>query len=105
LHGENPYKALAGHQTDRAIHERYFGSHSTILAYSTEDEAAAKVKARITALYGYPIQTGQTKARPRRYFARFDSGPSTATEVLAETLPLAICRLGLVIAATRSASS
>jgi hypothetical protein len=101
LHGENPYKASAGPQTDRAIHRRYFASDSAVLPYSTDEEAASKVKSRIKALYGYPVQTGQTKTRPRQYFARFESGPSTATEVLADSAALAICRLGLVIALAR----
>jgi hypothetical protein len=33
----------------------------------------------------------------KRFFARYDSDPSTATEVLAETEPLAICRLALIL--------
>jgi hypothetical protein len=101
LHGENPYKASPGLQTDQAIHRRYFASEPALLSYSTDEEAASKLKGRIKLLYGYPVQVGQTKTRPRQYFARFESGPSTATEVLAESLPLAICRLGLVIALSR----
>ena len=101
MHGENPYKASPGPQTDQAIHRRYFASDAKVLPYSTDDETASKLRARIKVLYGYPVEVGQTKTRPRQYFARFESGPSTATEVLAETLPLAICRLGLVIALAR----
>lgn len=70
-------------------------------AYSTDESAADRVKARIKSMYGYPVETGQTKMKPRKFFARFESGPSTSTEVLADTLPLAICRLALVIAAKR----
>ena len=99
--GDNPYKAPAGPETDRAIHQRYFTAEGTIYPYSTNEEAALKVKSRITTVFGHPVQTGQTHTRPRRYFARFDSGPSTATEVLAETLPLSICRLALVVASAR----
>jgi hypothetical protein len=105
LPGDNPYRAHAGRQTDQAVHERFFGSESPILPYSTDEEAALKVRARITEIYGYPVEIGQTRTRPRRFFARFDSGPSTATEALAETRALAICRLGLVIAATRSTTT
>ena len=102
MHGENPYKASAGAQTDRTIHQRFFGNESAVLPYSTEEAAADLVKSRIKAVYGYPVHVGQTKTRPRRFFARFDSGPSTATEALAETLPLAICRLALVVSNTRN---
>ena len=48
-------------------------------------------------MHGYPVSTGETRIRTRRYFARLETGPSTATEVLAETLPLALCRLALVL--------
>lgn len=101
LHGLNPYKAVAGPQTDDAIQNRYFSAGVPAPSYSSDDSAAEKVRARIKAIYGYPVQTGQTKTHPRRYFARFESGPSTSTEVLADTLALAICRLALVIAAKR----
>lgn len=75
------------------------------MAYSTNESAADKVKSRIKAVYGYPVHTGYTKTRPRKYFARFESGPSTSTEALADTLPLAICRLALVITAKRDPAS
>lgn len=99
--GTNPYKAPPGAETDKAIHERFFEPSSPAPAYSTDVSAAEKVRARMKAIYGYPVETGQTRTRPRRYFARFESGPSTSTEVLAETLPLAICRLALVIMSKR----
>jgi hypothetical protein len=105
LHGTNPYKAPPGPETDRAIHERFFGPAVSSFPYSTDESAADKLKSRIKTIYGYPVQTGHTKTRPRKFFARFDSGPSTSTEVLAETLPLAICRLALVIAAKRDPAS
>ena len=105
LDGTNPYKARAGSETDGAVHDRFFGSGFPLLPYSTDEGAAETVRLRIKTTYGYPVQTGHTRTRPRRYFARFDSGPSTSTEVLAETLPLAICRLALVIAAKRDPAS
>lgn len=68
------------------------------MPYSTDAKAADKVRARIKSLYGYSVSTGETRLRaPRRFFARLESGPSTSTEVLADTVPLAICRLALVM--------
>ena len=101
MQGTNPYKAPPGSETDDAVHERFFGPNQPALAYSTDSSAAEKVKLRLKAIYGYPVQTGETKTRPKIYFARLESGPSTSTEALADTLPLAICRLALVIAAKR----
>ena len=95
--GSNPYKASAGQETDELIHQQFFSRESATLPYSTDDSAADKVRARLKAMYKCPVQVGETKTRPRKFFARFDSGPSTSTEVLAETRALAICRLALVI--------
>ena len=99
--GFNPYKASPGPDTDKAIHDHFFGSDVTSLPYSIDRHAAEKVRSRIKSTYGYPVQVGETKTRPRQYFARFESGPSTSTEALADTEALAICRLALVIATKR----
>lgn len=97
----NPYKACSGPEIDAAIHEHFFGGNGGSLPYSSQEAAAEKVRARLKAIYKYPVQVGETKTRPPKFFARFDSGPSTATEVLADTKALAICRLALVIAMKR----
>ena len=99
--GFNPYKADSGPEVDAAIHEHFFAPDGPVLPYSTDDSSAEKVRARIKALYKYPVQVGVTKTRPPKFFARFESGPSTSTEVLAETKALAICRLALVIGMKR----
>jgi hypothetical protein len=97
----NPYKACSGPEIDAAIHEHFFTGNGGVLPYSTDEGAAEKVRARLKAVYKFPVQVGETKTRPPKFFARFDSGPSTATEVLAETKALAICRLALVIGLKR----
>ena len=101
LHGLNPYKAPAGTDTDHSIHNHFFSGIGDLLAYTTDDDAAEKVRARLKTLYKCPVQVGETKTHPRKFFARFDTGPSTSTEVLAETKALAICRLALVIGMRR----
>jgi hypothetical protein len=101
LRNFNPYKAEAGPETDQAVHEQFFRGDGAVLPYSTDDGSAEKVRGRLKALYKYPVLVGETRTHPKKHFARFDSGPSTATEVLAETKALAICRLALVIGAKR----
>lgn len=76
-----------------------------MLAYSTNESAAEKVRTRLKALYKCPVQVGETKTHPKKFFARFDTGPSTSTEVLAETKALAICRLALVIGMRRDGAT
>lgn len=67
------------------------------MEYSTDSKAAEKVRTHLKALFGYAVSVGETRLRTRRYFARLESGASTSTEALAETMPLAICRLALVM--------
>ena len=95
--------ASPGPEMDQAIHDQFFAGNGIVLPYSTEESAAEKVRSRLKAMYKCPVLIGETKTRPKKYFARFDSGPSTATEVLAETQALAICRLALLIGLKREA--
>lgn len=97
LHGINPYNITAGPELDQLIHSHCFESKGEVEAYSTDNKAAERVRAKVKSQYGYSVSTGETRLRSRRFFARLESGPSTATEVLAETVPLAICRLALVM--------
>ena len=101
--GINPYTISPGSELDDLIHERLFGGNSSqeTLAYSTEVNLADKVKARMKSLYGHKVVTGETRSRQKRYFARLDDDPSTSTEVLADTYPLAICRLALLLSERR----
>jgi hypothetical protein len=93
----NPYGIAAGPELDELVHRHCFGSEGEVLPYSTDAKAAEKVRVRVKSLFGYAVSTGETRLRTRRFFARLESGPSTATEVLAESSPLAICRLALVV--------
>ena len=98
----NPYKASPGVEFDNWLHQHFFADTSQEpLPYSTDDRAAEKLRARIKSLYGYKVQTGTTSVRTGKFFARLETGASTSTETLAETLPLAIARLALVVALRR----
>ena len=105
MRGFNPYMASPGPEVDRAIHEQFFSGNGNLLPYSTDVSSAEKVRSRLKAMYKCPVLIGETKTRPKKFFARFDSGPSTATEVLAETQPLAICRLALLIGLKRASGA
>jgi hypothetical protein len=96
----NPYSFPAGPELDDLIHRGLFGANrenGRTPSYSTNPSESSRVRTRLKANYGHPIVVGQTRMATKRFFARYDSDPSTATEVLAETEPLAICRLALIL--------
>jgi hypothetical protein len=98
----NPYKADPSVELDNWLHDYFFKDGSSRpLAYSTDQAAAEKLRARLKSVYGHKVLTGTTRVRNAQFFARLESGPSTSTETLAETYPLAICRLALVVALRR----
>lgn len=90
------YRIEAGPELDRLVHEKVFRaepSHSIPL-YSTDEELAKRVYHEIRKRFDSSVVIGKTRgSNAKRYFARYGSDPSTSTEVLAETLPLAICRM------------
>jgi hypothetical protein len=93
----NPYEAQAGRELDQLIQLRFMReTGAETPAYSTDERAARRVLARLKAETGRAVVTGQTSLRKQRWFARYETDPSDGTEVLAETLALAICRLALV---------
>ena len=96
----DPYQAQPGEALDHAIHTQVLGMSDTgsCPPYSTDDSKCNKVKRALKSDFGVPIKTGKTQIRTKPYFARYGSDPSTSTEVVAETLPLAICRVALLIA-------
>ena len=96
----NPYTFPAGAELDEIIHRRIFGKKSIeggLPKYSLDPEESARLRARLKSMYGHPIVFGRTRIPGRTYFARYDSDPSTATEVVAATEPLATCRLALLL--------
>jgi hypothetical protein len=96
----NPYIFPAGPELDLIIHRKLFGQESQdqrVPPYSTNTAESSKVRSRLKSNFGHPVVVGQTRMSGRRFFARYDSDPSTATEVLAESEPLALCRLALIL--------
>ena len=96
----NPYTFPAGPELDAIIHRKLFGQNAeneSAPPYSTNSSESSKVRSKLKSNYGHPIVIGQTRMSNKRFFARYDSDPSTATEVLAESEALAICRLALIL--------
>jgi hypothetical protein len=97
----NPYTLPPGQELDEMVHRRLFPKASdSPPAYSIDPAQSAKVRSKLKSLYGHPIITGQTRmGGPKKFFARYEPDPSTATEVLAESEPLALCRLAVLLLA------
>jgi len=93
----NPYDVQAGPELDRWIHLHVMDQCSgDCPLYSTDDKAARQVLAALKSTSGRTVVVGRTALRQKRWFARYETDESDGTEVLASTLPLAICRLALL---------
>ncbi|MHB8522819.1 MAG: hypothetical protein ACYDH9_18945 [Limisphaerales bacterium] len=94
----DPYRIPAGPELDALVHQWLCGSAGSIPspAYSTEDNLARKVELRLRQVATADVVTGKARMRVRRWFARYETDPSTGTEVLADTYALAVCRLALL---------
>ncbi len=101
----NPYQIAAGRELDQLIHVHFMEQTAQdVPPYSSEDKFARQVLSKLKASSGKTIVVGRTALRKKRWFARYESDASDGTEVLAETLPLAICRLALLRAVTTGLS-
>ena len=69
--------------------------------YSTDLREAKKVVAYMKAAWRVTMVSGRTSVPGRPWFARIVTIGDHGTEVLAETWPLAICRLALIYAARK----
>jgi hypothetical protein len=95
----NPYTLPAGFELDALIHYHVMGEATRFEhcpRYSTEIRAAKKVRARMRWFYRTVVTSGRTNISERPWFARVVAESDRGTEVIAESLPLAICRLALV---------
>jgi hypothetical protein len=92
----NPYKALAGTELDIQLAQKFF-KDEPVEPYSTEARQADRLRKAIEEKFGEKVVFGVTRTRLRLHFARLDENPSTSIEALAETYPLAVARLALVL--------
>lgn len=98
----NPYEAPAGRDLDARVHVRFMREDTDPAScprYSTNMRDAREVLRRLRASYSRPVICGRTTLADRSWFVRAMTDSQRGTEVLAETLPLAICRLAVIRAA------
>jgi CxxC motif-containing protein (DUF1111 family) len=101
----NPYQIAAGGELDKLVHQEVMGETGTTCpAYSADEKASRRVLAKLKATSTGTFVVGQTSLRKKTWFARYETDASDGTEVLAETLPLAICRLALLRIIHKSAN-
>lgn len=82
------------------VHRRLFArsEEGEIPPYSMDPAHSSKIRSKLKSMYGHPIVTGKTRmGEGKRFFARYEPDPSTATEVLADSEPLALCRLAVLL--------
>jgi hypothetical protein len=93
-----PYQMQAGPGLDLLVHVEIIGNDPGIdcPAYSTVRSQADKVVTTLSSAHGISVRYGQTHLKGRAWYARYGDDPSTSTEVLAETMPLAVCRLAVL---------
>lgn len=97
MHEINPYRIQAGPELDRLVHIHVMRQpNPEIPPYSTDEKESRRVLNKLKTDLGRTVITGRTAMRKQTWFARYETNPSDGTEVLAETLELAICRLALV---------
>lgn len=96
----NPYEVDVGRELDLLVHHFVMKQPKedlSVPAYSTEMSDAKKVLAQLKSSYSTAVISGRTAITGRSWFARFASTSTHGTEVLADSLPLAICRLALLV--------
>lgn len=94
----DPYRMPAGPDLDAVIHCHIIGHSPQQVppCYSTDEREADKLRKIMEANYGVALMYGRTGIVEKAWFARYEIDPGNPTEVLAETYPLAICRLTLL---------
>ena len=92
----NPYQIPAGPELDQLIHRWVMGSTARIVPPIPPKKKKPAGCSRLKTLAGRSVIVGKTAMRRARWFARYETDPSDGTEVLADSLALAICRLALI---------
>ena len=92
------YQASAGRELDAYIHHRVLRQalSNNYPRYSTDIAAAQQLRLELQSGFGIRVIVGPTSLAAKPWFARYEVDRGNPTEVLAETLPLAICRLAVL---------
>jgi hypothetical protein len=96
----NPYTMPAGPELDQLVHNILMDDADSGRAprYSTDDAQVERLQASARSRFGVKVMVGRTTIRRKPWFARYGTDPSQMTEVIAETCPLALSRIVVVLA-------
>ena len=88
------YKLQASNFLDESIYVNLMDYGIERQEFSTDVKAAKYLVKVLRKPLGTKVETG--KASRGKYYARYGTDPSTTTEVLAETFPLAVSRMAML---------
>lgn len=100
LNSIDPFKVEASQELDGVIHRELFraSSDDAFPNYSSRRQNGLLVAERIEDDYGIDVKLGRLRVKQHKmYFARAGRDKETATEILAVSLSLAICRLAILL--------
>ena len=95
----DPYRISAGPILDALVHTHLFGPKlpGCVPPYSADEELARAVEDELRSQVKSRVVVGRSRVKAKPWFARYGTDPSTSSEVLAQSYPLAICRLTLLV--------
>ena len=95
------FKVEAGPILDKVIHTLLFAgneSEEDCPSYSSRRQNGLQVAEELESLFGINIRLGRLRVKEHKmYFARAGREKESATEILAVSLSLAICRLAILL--------
>ncbi len=97
----DPFKVEASPFLDNIIHQHLFAgaeNEADCPSYSSRRQNGLQVADALEALFGISIRLGRLRVKEHKmYFARAGREKESATEILAVSLSLAICRLAILL--------
>ncbi len=96
----DPFKVEASPILDEVIHQNLFpdSQEDECPSYSSRRRNGLQVADELETIFGISIRLGRLRVKEHKmYFARAGRDKESATEVLAVSLSLAICRLAIIL--------
>lgn len=94
----DPFHAAPGRELDAHVPHQILNQplSSTYPKYSSDPSAANVLRKHLETSKSLRITVGKTATRPSAWFARYEIDKGNPTEVLADSYPVAICRLAIL---------
>ncbi|MBI4657813.1 MAG: hypothetical protein HY735_03000 [Verrucomicrobia bacterium] len=94
----SPYGVSASGELDAWIHVRVLRNPPSPVypAYSTNPDEATRLRKAFEERFGLRVTIGRTQIKEASWFARYETDLGNPTEVIADTYPLAMCRLAVL---------